>query len=265
MDSQSKCVKCMKVRPNFGLIGSRATHCASCAHPGMVDVNNPKCIVCQKVRPSFGVAGGRVTHCESCVGAIMVNMKFPKCISCQEKRPSYGVAGGSATHCGSCAHPGMVDVKNSTSERVSDMAQDVPSLANQRPDVAAEWHPTENNSLRPDDCLVGSCKKVWWMCQEACDGCGERHEYAAPVSHRTAKSPVGCPVCAGRALCTNKCNSLAKQRPDLAAEWHPTKNGTLSPHDVVVGSSKKVWWKCEKSHEYATRGAPKHACPVCCA
>ena len=37
-------------------------------------------------------------------------------------------------------------------------------------------------------------------------------------------------------------NTLAVTMPDLAAEWHPTKNGDLRPTDVTCGSGKKVWW-----------------------
>ena len=37
-------------------------------------------------------------------------------------------------------------------------------------------------------------------------------------------------------------------RPDLAKQWHPTKNGTLGPKDVTPGSRKKVWWLCERGH-----------------
>jgi hypothetical protein len=37
-------------------------------------------------------------------------------------------------------------------------------------------------------------------------------------------------------------------RPDLARQWHPTKNGSLSPKDVGPGSSRKVWWLCENGH-----------------
>lgn len=37
-------------------------------------------------------------------------------------------------------------------------------------------------------------------------------------------------------------------RPDLAKEWHPTRNGGLGPRDVTPGSSRKVWWLCDKGH-----------------
>ena len=32
--------------------------------------------------------------------------------------------------------------------------------------------------------------------------------------------------------------------PNLAIDWHPTKNGSLTPYDITAGSGKKVWWKC---------------------
>ena len=37
-------------------------------------------------------------------------------------------------------------------------------------------------------------------------------------------------------------------RPDLAKEWHPTKNAGLGPRDVTPGSGRKAWWLCEKGH-----------------
>lgn len=42
--------------------------------------------------------------------------------------------------------------------------------------------------------------------------------------------------------------NLYISRPDLAKQWHPTKNGTLSPKDVSPASSRKVWWLCENGH-----------------
>jgi hypothetical protein len=30
--------------------------------------------------------------------------------------------------------------------------------------------------------------------------------------------------------------------PHLVKEWHPTKNGDLTPDDFTHGSNKKVWW-----------------------
>ena len=36
---------------------------------------------------------------------------------------------------------------------------------------------------------------------------------------------------------------LSVTHPDLAKEWHPTKNGELTPNDVTAGSDKKNYVK----------------------
>ena len=38
--------------------------------------------------------------------------------------------------------------------------------------------------------------------------------------------------------------------PSLAKQWHPTKNGSLTPIEVTPGNGKKVWWKCTEGHEW---------------
>ena len=40
--------------------------------------------------------------------------------------------------------------------------------------------------------------------------------------------------------------SLAETHPEIAKQWHPTKNGSLTPFDLSIGSGKLVWWKCAK-------------------
>ena len=65
---------------------------------------------------------------------------------------------------------------------------------------------------------------------------------------------------------SEKENSLAVHNPKLASQWHPTKNGSLLPEYVSVSSNKKVWWICEKEHEWQAiinsrnKGA---GCPYC--
>lgn len=41
--------------------------------------------------------------------------------------------------------------------------------------------------------------------------------------------------------------------PELARQWHPTKNGALGPKDVTPGSNRRVWWLCEKGHWWLAR------------
>jgi superfamily II DNA or RNA helicase len=135
------------------------------------------------------------------------------------------------------------------------------SLAGLYPDVAAEWHPTKNGGLTPDRVVAGSSAKAWWTCAN-----GPDHEWSAVIGNR-AKLQAGCPFCAGqRASVTN---SLANLFPEVAAEWHPTKNGVLTPEKVVAGSNAKAWWKCPKGpdHEWQAtlnnRTASRSGCPCC--
>ena len=36
--------------------------------------------------------------------------------------------------------------------------------------------------------------------------------------------------------------SLSNYAPEIAEQWHPTKNGSLTPDQVSYASNKKVWW-----------------------
>lgn len=38
--------------------------------------------------------------------------------------------------------------------------------------------------------------------------------------------------------------------PEVASSWHPVKNQTLTPRDVLPSSNKLRWWMCEKGHEW---------------
>ena len=44
--------------------------------------------------------------------------------------------------------------------------------------------------------------------------------------------------------------SLADTHPEVAKQWHPTKNGDLTPEDVTKGSKKRLWWKCDKGDDH---------------
>ena len=67
------------------------------------------------------------------------------------------------------------------------------------------------------------------------------------------------------AVCADNC--LQTVNPSLAAEWHPVKNGRLTTRDVTPGSNKRVWWRCEKGHEWEaiinSRSKGYGRCPYC--
>jgi hypothetical protein len=61
--------------------------------------------------------------------------------------------------------------------------------------------------------------------------------------------------------------SLANRFPYIATQWHPTRNGDLTPDRVTAGSEIRVWWRCEQGHEWETavilRIYGSFGCPVC--
>lgn len=64
----------------------------------------------------------------------------------------------------------------------------------------------------------------------------------------------------------NEKNILAIKNPQLASEWHPTKNENLTPNDVGIGSKKKVWWLGNCGHEWLAIVSGRNngnGCPYC--
>jgi len=55
--------------------------------------------------------------------------------------------------------------------------------------------------------------------------------------------------------------------PHLVKEWHPTKNGELTPNDFTHATRKKVWWLCSEGHSFETevrnRTRRQTGCPHC--
>ena len=134
------------------------------------------------------------------------------------------------------------------------------SLQTVCPDVAKEWHPSKNGDLTPADVLSGSKSKAWWKCPK-----GPDHDWLAQIGSRTSEERPGCPACDGKQVSVT--NSLKSLFPQVAKGWHPIKNGSLNPADVVAGSNSKAWWTCPNGpdHEwragigertYAGRGCP---------
>ena len=59
---------------------------------------------------------------------------------------------------------------------------------------------------------------------------------------------------------------LISKRPNLLKEWNYEKNGNLQPDSFSCWSHKKVWWKCDKGHEWQTAISLRSRgdnCPFC--
>ena len=113
-------------------------------------------------------------------------------------------------------------------------------LASKFPEIAAEWHPSRNGSMTASDVRPRSNKRAWWICSSG-------HVWEAVIANRTNAARSGCPFCSNQKVGYG--NDLQSVNPELAAEWHPTKN-LKKPSEVVYGARSKVWWRCENGHEW---------------
>ncbi len=153
------------------------------------------------------------------------------------------------TGCPECAKRSRADA------RIKTMIMTRGSLDD--PKLLAEWDYTKNDK-QPQEYLFSSGKKVWWKCSK----CG--HQWKAVISNRACLGR-GCPSCARKTKDPGK-NCLLETHPELAKEFHPSKNHPLTARDVYAGSARKVWWLCPAGHSYVAsllhRGHGTN-CPKC--
>ena len=124
--------------------------------------------------------------------------------------------------------------------------------------LMVEWNWEKNSEILPTEIMIGSGKKVWWKCSKG-------HEWQATPNNRTANKRQGCPYCSNHRILVGF-NDLATTNPNIAKEWHPTKNESLTPQTVTFGSNKKVWWLCDNGHEFESLISNRTAgqgCPYC--
>ncbi len=124
------------------------------------------------------------------------------------------------------------------------------------PTLAKEWNYEKNDNLKPEQFTANSNKKIWWKCKNG-------HEWQAAIANRNKNR--GCPYCANKKI-LNGYNDLQTVNPTLAKEWNYEKNGDLKPEDFLPNSNKKVWWKCNKGHEWKTTLNDRNSgygCPYC--
>ena len=119
-----------------------------------------------------------------------------------------------------------------------------------------EWNWERNVNFNPTVVTLGSNKKVWWKCSKG-------HEWQSTIDKRS--NGRNCPYCSNHKVLQGY-NDLATVNPILAKEWNYEKNNGLKPVDIVPNSNKKVWWKCNKGHEFQAVIASRNkggGCPYC--
>ena len=158
----------------------------------------------------------------------------------------------------------IIDVKNDSLNIMKLYRRKViPNNIEENQELIKEWDFRKNFPLSPSNFTKGSGKKVWWKCSK----CG--HEWESTVNNRSRGH--GCPECAKkeageRQRKPHKRKSLAALHPEIVKEWNFERNN-ISPDNVRSFSRLKVWWKCEKGHEWEAgifnRLAKKTKCPYC--
>lgn len=139
-----------------------------------------------------------------------------------------------------------------------------PSLAVVNPEAACEWYYEKNCGFGPEDFSYGSQVNVWWRCSR-----DKRHIWRTRILSRGVQGR-DCPSCFGTNIkVVPPERSLATCHPDLAKEWHATKNKGLTPKDVLPHCTKLIWWQCASNPRHSWQADPgrrvsEHSgCPHC--
>lgn len=114
-------------------------------------------------------------------------------------------------------------------------------LLTKQPDLALEWHPTKNGDLNPWDVGEKSNKHVWWLYPYDDPITSKHFNFEWEATPNSRANGCGCPFISNKALWPGF-NDLATRNPELASEWHPYKNGDLTPDMVFSNGSQRVWW-----------------------
>lgn len=89
--------------------------------------------------------------------------------------------------------------------------------------------------------------------------------YGRAYTHIFDRLKAGCTIEQALGL-VKRTDTFKAVYPDIAKQWHPTRNAPLTAEDVSYGSGQKVWWLCPQGHEWKavinsrSRGC---GCPYC--
>jgi glutaredoxin len=131
----------------------------------------------------------------------------------------------------------------------------VNDLLTLNPELSKEWNYLRNK-VDISKISIGSPKKVWWICKRG-------HEWEATVNARS--SGGSCPYCSGRYAIEGETDLLSCY-PNLSKSIHPTKNVDVDLKKLKPGTHQKIWWLCDKGHEWeasVNNRVKGRGCPIC--
>lgn len=133
------------------------------------------------------------------------------------------------------------------------------SIAATSSEIAKEWDSNKNGNIKPEFITRGSCQKYYWICHV----CGYSY-LASPKSRFRGR---GCPACCktGRHIVVTQDNNFETCYPELLKYWNYEKN-SIKPNEIYAGGDIKVYWKCERGHDYLGKIRNRikgQGCPYC--
>ncbi|MCP4912813.1 MAG: hypothetical protein GY909_06820 [Oligoflexia bacterium] len=129
------------------------------------------------------------------------------------------------------------------------------SIFTTHPEIAKDWSKKENAKLTPKMFPKGSRFIVNWKCHV----CSQKIK-------KSIKSYNGCTRCKKNKKLQKK--NLQAEYPNIAREWHKTKNGNKLPSSFSPHSNKSAWWSCNTcDHSWSTKISNRtslgRGCPAC--
>ena len=110
--------------------------------------------------------------------------------------------------------------------------------------IENEWD-YNNNDVDPDTIPPHKNKTYMWLCSNG------HQSYPASPNNKISNTGGNCPRCSHQKISPEF--SLASVNPELSKEWHPTRNGNLTPTNVFANTNQSAIWICEKGHEWPAK------------
>lgn len=127
------------------------------------------------------------------------------------------------------------------------------NFAQKKPKLAKFWDHNKNKE-KPENVAWQTSKRFWFICNEG-------HEFSSKLNN--ISNGKWCPFCSGQKVGYG--NSLADLNPVLASQWNTVRN-LKRASDYRPNSNKKVWWICDKGHEWEANINSRNSgsgCPYC--
>jgi len=126
------------------------------------------------------------------------------------------------------------------------------SIAKARPSIVPLWNIEKNGDGSPNTVDATHAGNAWWRC---------------PKGHDFQRSPLLMMRNSTCAVCAVAEKSLAITNPSVAAEWHPKRNGEVTPAQVDADHVMNAWWLCPNGHDYQapvrSRARGSRNCSTC--